>query len=165
MSQGRSYRLPLRAIIATMQAQPAPVTLRTRLVGLPGYPAGPYQAELVVGMGRVLACDIRTEQGQLVLRQQAAMQALEAVGDLCWQLSRSQVPEQSLPREDAQVPHRLTQALTSEQQRRCSHRQIRVFALVDGRKSVDKIARLLHLSVHEVHQILKELQQLQLIQR
>ncbi len=165
MSQGRSYRLPLRAIIATMQAQPTPVTLRASVAGLPGSPAGPYQTELVVGAGRVLACDIRTEQGQLVLCQQAAMQVLEEAGDLCWQLSRSQVPEQSLPREDAQVPHRLIQALTSEQQRRCSHRQIRVFALVDGSKSVGKIAQLLHLSAHEVHQILRELQQLQLIQR
>jgi hypothetical protein len=128
-------------------------------------PGGPWQAELTLFKGQVTSCQVRSsEDGRSLLTDYEALRWLASLGYLIWKRVTS-TPKQNSPLHDSQatllqsyeVPRRLAPA---EQvgMHSWSRKQRQVFALVDGRRSTERIAAILCQPLSVVGEILYDLQ-------
>jgi hypothetical protein len=166
----KHYLLPVLAVVETMKILPEIVMLQAHLPLLPGVSKEPCLAQIILGQGHVSSCKITTTKtGAVLLQQQEAYHALERCGDLEWSvlpapfLSPSASQKAALPRIGAsgqypsKVPSLSVKALTPEILASLSSPYRRVLALVDGKRSIEEIARLLNKTPQEVQQMLTTL--------
>jgi len=168
----KHYLLPILAMVETMKGSPEVVVLQAFLSLLPGVTKDACLAQVTLGQGRIHSCTITTKTGTVLREQLEAYQALERCGDLNW----SVLPASSLyaPASQKATPSRLdasdqptsrvpslrVQALTLEILEPLSNPYRRVIRLVDGKRSIEDIARLLNKTPQEVQQMLAALQHL-----
>lgn len=169
----KHYLLPVLAVVETMKMSPNVVMLQAQLLSLPSVSKEVCLAQIILGQGRVHSCTITTAKTGTVLReQQEAYHALEQCGDLNW----SVLPAPSLYASASQkttpphmgvsdqyisnIPFLRVKSLTPEVLAPLSLPYRRVLMLVDGKRSIEEIARLLNREQQEVQQILAALRHL-----
>lgn len=132
----------------------------------------PWQAELFFVEGRVTTCHVsRRVDGHLLLKDQEALRWLVSLQRFAWSLEPFTPPQASAPGVSdtqtlllQQVPQRILQAEPGVMHA-CSRKQRQVFGLVDGSRTIEQIATILHQPSETVGEILTELQALGVIQR
>jgi hypothetical protein len=168
-----TYQLPVQVVIQVMQGLRERVLLCAPMPALPelGLPEG--VASLVVDAQGVQGCVIRElRTGRTLAENQEALHLVEHCGVLPWML---QPPQQGATWmrpagaslyggqvDAAPIPARRV-TLTPEQLHRLPPVHKKVFALVDGTRSVAQIAHLLSRSPQEMVQVLLDLQRHHLI--
>ncbi|SRR5258707_925983 len=156
------YLLPLDALLVIMSGIDH-VSLHARVTTLPELVKGRYQVALTLHHGAIAYCQIATTDGKTVLAGEAAMRALLVIGDIEWSLALSSSPEQK-PEGlrhpsvagsgwSGLVPHRTLATIPLQQ---LPQRARHVLSLVDSNRNLPQIAHLLHLSIEEVFQILRQ---------
>lgn len=154
----------------------------TLLVEIPGKG---WQAEMQLENGKPLSCVlVAIADGRVLLQGMQAIQWLSGIGELQWRLEEGRLPTSGAPlaRPSNAIPYADRQtgkvdpgysSQTSQNgslhifPRRLNRHGVvdsswardmrRVFALIDGTRSLEEIARLLHKSSEEVLSILQEL--------
>ena len=150
------YVLPFAVLVETLRSWHEPLTLSALLPPVPEDGPGQATAHVHIVKGYILSCTIVNAQGTPLARQQAALTRLAQVGNLQWLVTLSVVPTEVYRpcRRHATIPF-----LPATLSRR--HRQL--LLLIDGRKSIPDLARVLRLSPHEVETLLRDLQQEQFL--
>lgn len=157
----KRYLLPLVALVEAMKASPETVELQTHL-SLPGV-KGPCCAHVILRQGQVYACSITTRSGVVLRQHQEAYKIVEQRGDLEWILSPSPLssPQAAQPNAATAASKRTPPVRRSdpsaETLNRLAYPYRRVLLLVDGKRSVEEIARLASKTPQEVMDILKAL--------
>ena len=135
----------------------------------------PWHASLLLAEGRVITCDLRNEANdRILLSGVQAITWLANVGSLSWRLEEpfhalrqlanpSTLPIQHMRQYESLIPKRTVEG-GQTMMISWSRRQRQVFALVDGMRSVEKIAALLRYPPELVEEVLNELQALGVIQ-
>ncbi len=134
-------------------------------------PGEPWQAQLSLIEGKV-TCQIWSSVDQRVLiTNDEAIRWLAKLPQLSWSLEpfvTQRTPVPAFGRSEAislqQVPRRITH-VEKNIMNTWSRKQRQVFALVDGSRTIEHIARMLQLPPHVVEQVLNDLQALGVIQR
>lgn len=172
------YLLPLAVLLETIRDVSETVSLRTEVLSVPGISEEICMAEIIVGRGCLYACTITTTEGQLLLQQDAALRALEHLGELEWVLSPclplgtplphqegSWLQQSSTPplQRDGAVPRRTDVFSMPALLERLPRRQKQVLLLADGHKQTSEIARLLGLEPQEIERLLRQLYRQHLI--
>jgi hypothetical protein len=161
------YQLPVTAIIETMKWLPDPTRLTSQLSALSGFSKDRYLIEVVVGQGKVLICSIHTATG-FTLQGERALEVLQHCGALNWHVSPFLPSPVSPPEEQPTAPMSLREKPPTKRigvvMEFWGHEETRVFALVDGKRPVEEIARLLHYTPQHVRDILLELKQQHVIE-
>lgn len=164
------YLLPVLAVVETMKGLPDIVMLQAQFSSLPGVSKEACLAQIILGQGRVYSCTITaTKTGTVLREQQEAYHALERCGDLNWSvlpapsLHTPAKPKTTLSpisasgRLSAKAPSLRVSQLSPEILEPLSNPYRRVLRLVDGRRSIEDIARLLNKESHEIQQMLAAL--------
>jgi hypothetical protein len=156
------------------------------LIEDPGPDASPWLGQLQLDQGRVVSCVVSDQaSGRVVLRNEEALQWLTARGRLKWQLQEEAIlpptpPPRLLPpgkdtrREDAYsteppplppaknllraVPQRALTGNIAPANALVSREHRQVYALVDGQRTIEEIAQLLHRPSEFIIAILQDLQ-------
>ena len=151
----------------------------------PGPNESPWQGQLQLDEGVVTACLIRSKtDGQVVLSNDAALRWLTSQGKLVWRLEEdAQPPDPLLPalpsHEEAKreqrhdedmlpssawrnqlesIPQRTQKGKAVPVNAFASREHRQVLALVDGRRTIEEIAHLLHKPPDFIVHVLQELQ-------
>ena len=137
----------------------ADVRLQAHLSSLPKGWDGECIADIVIVGGHLSTCTIRTVEGHLLLQQAAAFELLQRIGTLEWTVHQDarHGAQDELPGSAAisrHAPRSVASSISPEALARLSRRHKQVFLLSESHKHPEEIARLLHLSVQEVEQIL-----------
>ena len=169
----KHYLLPVLAVVETMKMLPDVVMLQAQLPSLPGISKEACLAQIILGQGRVHSCTITAAKTGTVLReQQEAYHALERCGDLNWSvllapsLYAPASQKATLPymvasgQYTSKIPSLRVKALTPEVLAPLSLPYRRVMMLVDGKRPIEEIARLLNKGPQEVQQMLAALEHL-----
>lgn len=167
----KRYLLPILAVVEAMMWSPDVVSLQSHLPSLPGVSKDACLAQVILGQGHMYSCTITTKAGAILREQQEAYKALEPCGDLEWILSKAPVspppsPQEARPNAEranartAQIPVLRVKEIPAETLNRLTHRYRRVLLLVDGKRSVEEIARLASKTPQEVFHMLKALEHL-----
>jgi len=148
-----SATMPLSALLETLRGWPDPLTLSACLPSRPEWATPHATAWVQVRHGRVQACTIVQAHGPMLLQGEAALAYLAQAGTLRWQVT-PMLPNQSPIR-----PRRAEDALgvMAHPPASLSRRHRQLLLLVDGRKTVPELARLLHLTPQEVETLLHDL--------
>lgn len=167
MQVGKHYLLPVVAVIETMKASPDLVVLHSQVAALPGMTKNACVAQIVLGQGKVYACTITTATGSVLLQQQEAYRVLERCGDLSWSVTlatpslSTHSRQQEIPpgrgmdgRMSSMIPSLRVNTLAPETLASFSHAYRQVLVLVDGKRSIEEIARLLARPADTVHHML-----------
>ena len=127
---------------------------------------GPWQAQLILAEGRVTFCRIqKSVDGQLLLTDGPALRWLASQGNLPWQQITASPPQDLLPPprgsqadplQPAAIPQRLA-VLESRGMASWSRKQRQVFGLIDGQRSIERIAMLLRQPVEVAEDIVRDL--------
>ena len=154
------------------------VLLCTQLPSLPGISRQTCLIQLVMVQGSIHSCTITSKDGRVLLQQQEAYHALGRCGELEWQVKAFPATalslEQSRTRPLAGTEERGTRTesgplsiptlrispLSSEILASLSHPYRMALVLVDGKRSIHEIARLLSKSPRDIQQMLVVLQHL-----
>jgi len=163
----KRYLLPIVAVVETMKWSPEVVLLQAQLPSLPGVSKDACLVSLIIGQGHMYSCTITATRTGTVLRErEAAYHAVEQCGDLEWSVgpaprfpapaSQKGVPVQpnTAGTFASPIPSLRVPALTNEILQPLAHPYQRVLRLVDGRRSVADIARLLGKQPQEIQQML-----------
>ncbi len=164
----KHYLLPVAAVVETMKDLPDVVMLQAQLSSLPGLSKEACLAQIILGQGQVSSCKIIATRTGIVLReQQEAYHALERCGDVTWHVRPAPSlhppvrPQATLPPTSgtfpAQIPSLRVSRLSPEILAPLSHPYRRVLGLVDGKRSIEDIARLLNKTPQEIQQMLAAL--------
>lgn len=159
MQERTCYLLPMRVLLETMRELSASVMVQAQLAALPQGWNEPCRAELMLVEGRLSACTIRTIEGLTLLQQEAAYQALNRLGTLEWTVRAdgwcsTQDEQPPSPTISTHASCSVASSLSSEALASLSRRHKQVLLLRESHKPPEEIARLLHLSVQQVEQIL-----------
>ncbi|HEU5373901.1 MAG TPA: hypothetical protein VFV38_00530 [Ktedonobacteraceae bacterium] len=166
----KCYRLPMQAMLAVVQSSAARVLLLAQPPALPGISKRECVVHLVLGQGAVSSCQITDAVGTVLAQNQEAYQVLLRCGDLEWQVMTlheqkptvvSRVPRfdtrEQASREASMQPSVPTLRITPlppETLASLSHPYRMLLVLVDGKRSIDQLARLLSKSPAAIHQML-----------
>lgn len=147
------YSLSVDALLTTM-SQVDQVSLHAQVAMLPALSAGHYLVALTLCQGAVSDCLVSGESGEIVLDGARAFHALQHTGDITWSLS----PSNWLDMASASywsdfVPCRVPATVELQQ---LPQRVRHVLSLMDGNRTLSQIAHLLHFSLDEVFQILRQ---------
>jgi hypothetical protein len=166
----KHYLLPVSAMVETMKMSPDVVMLQAQLPSLPGVSKEACLTQIILGQGRVYSCIITATKAGTVLReQQEAYHALERCGDLSWSVLPAPsryapaVQKTALPyigtsgQHMSKIPSLRVKALTPEVLAPLPPPYRRIILLVDGKRTIEEIARLLNKEPQEVQQILAAL--------
>lgn len=163
------YLLPVLAVVETMKMRPDIVMLLAHLSSLPGVTKDACIAQIILGQGHIHSCRITTRTGTVLREQQEAYHALERCGDLHWsvlpapplhtpaQQKATLSPISASGRLSAKAPSLRVSQLSPELLEPLSNPYRRVLRLVDGRRSIEDIARLLNKEPQEIQQMLAAL--------
>jgi len=167
----KRYLLPVLAVVETMKWSPDVVMLQAHLSSLPGVSKDACLVSLTLGQGRMYSCTITTRAGAVLREHQEAYQAVEQCGDLEWsvvpipfspppspQATRSHAG-QAVAR-TALIPILRVKELPAETLNRLAHPYRRIILLVDGKRTVEEIARLASKTPQEVVHMLNALEHL-----
>ena len=133
----------------------------------------PWQAELFFVEGKVITCHVSSRvDGRLLFMDQEALRWLARLQHFAWKLEPFTSSQASAPVVSdsqaapllQQVPRRILQAEQGVMNA-WSRKQRQVFALVDGSRTIEQIATILHQPSGVVEEILNDLQALEVIQR
>lgn len=164
------YAADLTALLKILQEIQANVVLSTAGMG----PGEPWYAQLVLVKGHVTHCCVYSRMnGRCLLADGEALGWLAMLGDLIWkpQISTRQLPALLPPpaavraqQQGQEVPRRLetTEPLGMQS---WSRKQRQVFALVDGRRSTQRIAAILCQPPEVVAALLNDLRSMGVIAR
>lgn len=156
----QDYLLSLSSLLAVMQGISGTHWFHTELSARIGKDT-PI-AEIMIHDGKLIMCQVRTGQGSVLLRKDQAVSMIEEMGELNWSLVAP--PQRSiqthLEPSRERIPVRLIVGILPTA---LPHRHKHVLSLMDGQRTVEHIARLLHLSSQEIQTILQDLQQGKLI--
>ena len=174
MSGEKCYRLPVQAMVAVMTFSAGSVLLHTRLPGIQT-----RLAHLIIKQGALHSCTIIDPTGTVLLQQQDAFDTLLRFGELEWQvtmLPASVTPERGIPGQAAgtgrvtqdakkeglssRIPFFRLTPLPLEDLASLPHALRMTLLLVDGKRSIHEIARLLSKSPGDIQQTLIFLQHL-----
>ena len=156
------YTSSLTELLQVLRAAQATCTIFTG-----GPEAGePWQAELTLSQGQVTSCQVRqSEDGQLLLQDSAALQWLASQGSRSWdQVSnppRLVLPTRPTPQEEPLMPEAVPQrleVLELAESRTWSRKQRQVFGLIDGTRSIERIAMILRQPLDLVQDLVRDLQ-------
>jgi hypothetical protein len=163
----KRYLLPIVAVVETMKRSPEVVMLQAHLPSLPSVSKDACLVSLIIGQGHMYSCTITaTRTGTVLREQEVAYHTVEQCGDLEWSVgpaprfptSASQKSVPSQPKVSGKfvlpIPSLRVPALTNEILQPLAHPYQRVLRLVDGRRSVADIARLLGRQPQEIQQML-----------
>ena len=152
------YVLPAAAVIETMKNANV-VRLQTHVPPLPGQ-TEESTAELVVGQGKIHSCCIVTKSGAPLFMHAEALKVLEQLGDLEWSIYQAPTDiAGAIRRKGEEIPRRMVPCLSLAQEQVLSRREKQVFALVDGKRSIETIAHILHLESSAAQEILQKLRE------
>jgi hypothetical protein len=166
----KRYLLPVLAVVETMKWSPEVVMLQAHLSSLPGVSKDACLAQVILGQGSLYSCTITTRVGAVLLERESAYHALEQCGDLEWSVASAPSPQQAGPQvarshaipavaRAAQIPRLRVKELPAETLNRLAHPYRKVLLLVDGKRSLEEIARLAAKTPQEVAHMLKTLEQ------
>src|SRR5258708_37778697 len=126
----------------------------------------PWQAQLTLSKGQVISCRVQhSADGQLLLTDGTALQWLASRGSLSWDqvgksgkvvaaASRTPQAEPLLP---GAIPQRL--AVSGPAERGAwSRKQRQIFGLIDGTRSIERIAMMLRQPLDLVQDMVRDLQ-------
>ncbi|HEU5382850.1 MAG TPA: hypothetical protein VFV38_46170 [Ktedonobacteraceae bacterium] len=166
----KCYRLPVQAMLAVVQSSAQRVLLLAQPPSLPGISKRGCVVHLVLGQGAVCSCQITDAVGTVLAQDQEAYQVLLQCGDLQWQVMalhehtptsasrvsgsgfREKIPQNvSVP---PSIPTLRVSPLPPETLASFSHRYRMLLVLVDGKRSIAEIARLLSKSPADIQQML-----------
>jgi hypothetical protein len=157
------YNNDLPGLLRMSKETQADGVISTKGIG----PGEPWQAQLTLFKGEVITCYVQSRvNGNILLTDYEALHWLASLGHLTWNQEASTPQQTSLPIfDDSQpallqsykVPRRLTQAKQTEMHS-WSRKHRQVFALVDGRRSTERIAVILCQPLKVVEIILHDLQ-------
>ena len=156
------YTSSLTALFRVLQATQATCAIITR-----GAETGePWQAQLTLSEGQVISCQVQhSADGQLLLTNGTALQWLASQGSLSWDqvgnpakllLPASRTP-QAEPLPPGAVPQRLT-VLGPAERGAWSRKQRQIFGLIDGTRSIERIAMMLRQPLNVVQDMVRDLQ-------
>lgn len=150
------FILPFSVLLETLRGWHEPLILSATLPPAPEFGTGKAMALVQVVRGHIHSCTIVNAHGQLLAQQQAALTHLAQVDKLEWLVTSAVTATQvsrpcRLPTARLFVPATL------------SRRHRHLLLLLDGRKSVADLARVLRLPSHEIEALLLDLQQQQLL--
>ena len=156
------YTSSLTELLQVLRAAQATCTIFTR-----GSETGEtWQARLTLSQGQVTSCQVRqSTDGQLLLTDSAALQWLASQGSRSWDQvgnpPRLVLPTRRTPQGEPLmpevVPHRLA-ALEPAESSTWSRKQRQVFGLVDGTRSIERIAMILRQPLDLVQDLVRDLQ-------
>ncbi len=152
LTASQRFVLPFGVLLETLRGWHEPLTLSATLPHAPEDGVGKAIAMVQVVEGYVQNCTIVNAQGQSLALQQAALTRLTQAGSLEW-LVTSTVPATQVyrPRRRSTAQFVIPTILSRR------HRQL--LLLLDGRKSVADLARVLRLPPQEIEAMLLDLQQ------
>ena len=173
MTRKHTYQLPIHVIIEMIQDLHEQVALRASVPAVPGILSQKGFATIIVSDKGVQWCVIAEQStGSILSQQDEALNILQRYDKLEWRLlspeelsshkNLSHPDMHSSETNIERIPAREL-SLTSAQMQTLPHAQKQVFALVNGRNTVEHIAHLLTKSPHEVSTILLKLKKQQLI--
>ena len=156
------YTSSLTALLRVLQATQATCTIFTG-----GTETGePWQAQLTLSEGQVIFCQVQhSVDGQLLLTDSTALQWLASQGNLSWDqvgnpaelllpASRALQVEPLLP---GAVPQRQA-VLGSAERGAWSRKHRQIFGLIDGTRSIERIAMMLRQPLDLVQDMVRDLQ-------
>lgn len=156
------YTSSLTELLRVLQAAQATCTIFTG-----GPEAGElWRAELTLSQGRLTSCQVRqSTDGQLLITDTEALLWLASQGSRSWdQVSnppRLVLPTRRTPQGEPlmaeTIPQRLA-ALEPAESRTWSRKQRQVFGLVDGTRSIERIAVILRQPLELVQDLVRDLQ-------
>ena len=131
-----------------------------------------WQAELFFVEGKVITCHVSSRvDGHLLLMDQQALRWLASLQHFTWRLEPFTPPQAPAPIFSStqaplvqQVPRRIMQAEQGVMNA-WSRKQRQIFGLVDGSRTVEQIATILHQPPPVVAEILNDLQAMGVIQK
>jgi hypothetical protein len=156
------YTSSLTELLRVLQVSQATCTIFTG-----GPQAGePWQAQLTLSQGQVTSCQVlQSADGQLLLTDSAALQWLASQGSHSWDQvdvpPRMVLPTRRTPQTEPLMPEAVPQrleALELAESHTWSRKQRQVFGLVDGTRSIERIAMLLRQPLDLVLDLVRDLQ-------
>ena len=126
----------------------------------------PWQAQLTLSQGQLTSCQVlQSADGQLLLSDSAALQWLASQGGHSWDQvndpPRLVLPTRHTPQAEPLLPDAIPQrlaALESAESSIWSRKQRQVFGLVDGTRSIERIAMILRQPLDLVQDLVRDLQ-------
>ncbi len=156
------YTSSLTALLQVLQATQATCTIFTGGVEI----GEPWQAQLTLSEGQVISCRVQqSADGQLLLTDGTALEWLASQGSLSWDqvgnpakllLPASRTP-QAEPLLPGAVPQRLA-VLGPAERGAWSRKQRQIFGLIDGIRSIERIAMMLRQPLDLVQDMVRDLQ-------
>lgn len=122
-----------------------------------------WQAQLTLSEGRVTFCQVRNSaEGQVLLTDSTAVRWLARQGTLSWEQmdARHLLSSPRSSQADPFYPHAVPQRLTVLEQggmNSWSRKQRQVFGLVDGKRSLERIALMLRQPLSVIREIMHDL--------
>ena len=156
------YTSSLTELLRVLQAAQATCTIFTG-----GPETGePWQAQITLSQGQVTSSQVlQSADGQHLLTDSAALQWLASQGSSSWdQVSNSPrlvLPTRRAPQEESLMPEAVPQrleALELAESRMWSRKQRQVFGLIDGTRSIERIAMILRQPLDLVQYLVRDLQ-------
>ena len=156
------YTSSLTALLQVLQATQATCTIFTAGVAT----GEPWQAQLTLAEGQVISCRVQqSADGQLLLIDGTALEWLASQGSLSWDQvgSPAQVllPAGRTPQAEPLLPGAVPQRLAvmgPAERGVWSRKQRQIFGLIDGTRSIERIAMMLHQPLDLVHDMVRDLQ-------
>ncbi|SRR5579884_556677 len=161
------YPLSLTLLLEVLQAMSGTHVLSAELPPQRGISREVCVAIVTLRDGKLIECQIKNSKGAPLLQQEAAFQTLAALGEVNWSLLSSSIVPSSLPksrrlpdnrssaRQEKRIPVRHLSGVIPPS---LSHREKQVLSLIDGKRDVQQIADLLHLSLDHIQTILLRLE-------
>ena len=156
------YTDRLTALVQVLQANQATCTIFTA----DAETGEPWQAQLTFSEGQVISCQVQqSAYEQFLLTDDMALQWLASQGSLPWnQLGNPApllLPDRHAPRPDPFLPGAVPQRLAvvgPAERGAWSRKQRQVFGLIDGTRSIERIAMILRQPLDLVQDLVRNLQ-------
>lgn len=157
--------MDLETISSILQQRQESGTLSANLQRVPSL-RGSVQAILTLSRGKLVTCSIYNIENRVLMEGEQALTALSRVGTVAWAWSEGVDQAQSssgaiLPQTSSPIPRRLVH-IEPQVLNTWPRNYRRILVLIDGERSIEKIAEILALSsegVQEMTVILRELRQ------
>jgi hypothetical protein len=165
----QSYPLDLDTMLYFLGQQHQSGRLEAALEQVPGIRV-PCQAILTLSEGKISTCFLRTGAGKLVAQGNEALRLLASLGTIEWrwqpqELSLSSPRLAALPQnvrqENGATVPRLTGKSRGDLMHTYTRNQLRVLGLIDGKRSVNDIARVLAVGSTQLPQLWSVLHELE----
>jgi hypothetical protein len=157
------YRLPLAAIVEILKNSTESIVLQAQLPPLRGVLKQGCSAQLFLREGKMHTCFLLDQVGGVLQQKEEAYKIVERAGDLDWNvisMDKSQESNQPDGRSSGQDILSPRWEASSSFVRSLSRPLRQIALLVDGRRSLEDIARLASKKPQEVIELYSELNRL-----